>query len=379
MLVWDKDSVDPAVHRLRTTWACKIANALGNRLDRALSCRALAVAGSHWIPGIKAFQEAEVVHLQLLHATPFFSLLTLPRIARLKPTVWTLHDPWALTGHCVHPLDCARWQHGCGQCPDLKRVFPIHFDTTALMFRYKRRMFGQADLDIIVASRWMRRRLAQSPMFASQAVHVVPFGIDLERFTPEGRDGLRKALRIAPDAFVVFFRRCDWEVKGTHLAIEALMELQTQCSIHVLTVEQQGGLDALSAKFPVTELGWLENGDLLAAVYAAADVFMVPSHESFCMMALESLACGTPIICLENSAVVELCRPPEAGLASSEHAPSALTAALSQMIENQAMHRRMREQATAIAREYSITRHVQHLLDIYTDKIARYAAKYNTM
>lgn len=375
MLTWEKTSMDPAVHRLRETWACKIANALGNRLDKALSCRAFAVAGSHWIPGTRAFQEADVVHLELLHAAPFFSLLTLPRIARLKPAVWTLHDPWAITGHCVHPLDCARWKHGCGQCPDLRRDFPVLFDTTAFAFRYKQRIFRQADLDIIVASRWMRRLLERSPMFADHAVHVVPFGIDLERFTPEGRDEMRRVLRIRPDAFVVFFRHSEWGHKGAHLVVEALLRLETKRPVHVLTVQKQGGLDVLSARFPVTELGWLGSGDLLAAAYAASDVFVVPSHESFCMMALESLACGTPLICLEHSAVTDFFLQPEAGLSFSEKDPDSLVAALTRMIDDEALHRRLREQTTRVAQGYSMDRHARTLLDIYADKKERHAAK----
>ena len=51
----------------------------------------------------------------------FFDLSTL--FGYLKkhriPTVWTLHDCWAFTGHCAHYMmnGCERWRTGCGDCP----------------------------------------------------------------------------------------------------------------------------------------------------------------------------------------------------------------------------------------------------------------------
>ena len=63
------------------------------------------------LPLRRCFREAEVVHWHLVHPH-FLGTSWVPFASRLRPTVWTLHDPWAMTGHCVHPLDCTRWQTG---------------------------------------------------------------------------------------------------------------------------------------------------------------------------------------------------------------------------------------------------------------------------
>ena len=44
--------------------------------------------------------------IYLIHGFSNFSILSLPRISRLKPVVWTLHDKWALTGGCEHSFEC---------------------------------------------------------------------------------------------------------------------------------------------------------------------------------------------------------------------------------------------------------------------------------
>ena len=45
------------------------------------------------------FQQADILHLHNLHGG-YFNLWSLPLLSALKPTVWTLHDMQALTGHC---------------------------------------------------------------------------------------------------------------------------------------------------------------------------------------------------------------------------------------------------------------------------------------
>ena len=108
----------------------------------------------------------DIVHLHNLHG----SYLHLPTLfAYLKendlPTVWTLHDCWAFTGHCAYfslgedaaPVDgggrrrraetcgegCLRWQSGCGHC-SLLREYPRSWfrDQSARNWREKRTLFS---------------------------------------------------------------------------------------------------------------------------------------------------------------------------------------------------------------------------------------------
>jgi len=61
------------------------------------------------------FQTADLVHYHILH-NGVVSLLDYPRLMNSRKSVWTIHDPWIITGNCVHPLTCERWKKGCGNC-----------------------------------------------------------------------------------------------------------------------------------------------------------------------------------------------------------------------------------------------------------------------
>ena len=59
-------------------------------------------------------QRPQILHCHNLHGG-FFDLRALVHLSRQVPTVLTLHDEWAFTGHCAHSLQCVRWRRGCGQ------------------------------------------------------------------------------------------------------------------------------------------------------------------------------------------------------------------------------------------------------------------------
>ena len=56
---------------------------------------------------------ADVVHLHNLHGG-YFDLTVLPALTQARPTILTLHDEWAFTGHCAYTLGCDRWRDACG-------------------------------------------------------------------------------------------------------------------------------------------------------------------------------------------------------------------------------------------------------------------------
>jgi hypothetical protein len=79
--------------------------------------------------GLEEFKEADVIHLQIVH-DHLITIDNLVRVFEEKPTVWTWHDLWPLTGHCTQPLDCQRWDQGCGNCPALNLSLPVYWDRT---------------------------------------------------------------------------------------------------------------------------------------------------------------------------------------------------------------------------------------------------------
>ena len=150
----------------------------------------------------KAVREADLMHLHIIH-DGYFSLSALPYVTSKKPTVWTWHDPWPMTGHCIHPLECRRWQVGCGSCPDLTLPFPMKVDRTAEQFSWKQKIYSRTKAEIIVASRWMLEMAERSPLAQGFNFSLIPFGLDLNVFKPRDKQAARAGLGVLPGLPVI--------------------------------------------------------------------------------------------------------------------------------------------------------------------------------
>lgn len=299
----------------------------------------------------KNFIETDIVHLHLLHNF-FFNLSDLPILSKLKPVVWTLHDPWALTGHCVHPMDCERWKTGCGDCPDLTRDFLISHDTTALNWEQKKLIYHSSDLDIVVASKWMYERVSASPLFSKARLHYVPFGIDLSVFKPTHGENAKKQLGIPADNIVISLRATECEWKGLHYVRECLKGLKSPKKITLITFNEEGRLDEFRKRFQVIDLGWVADDEKMITAYNASDIFLMPSTaDAFGMMAMEAMCCKKAVIAMSGTALEEVVMPEKGGgIIVPQGDVNALRDALEDLIENDEKRHQIAEQAYQLSR-----------------------------
>jgi phosphatidylinositol alpha-mannosyltransferase len=143
--------------------------------------------------------------------------------------------------------------------------------------------------------------------FATGTGALVPGGVDRSRFEPADRREARPTL--------LFSGALDEPRKGVAVLLEAMAHVVDRRPDAQLWLSGPGRVDDLLAAAPASARACTTLLDLgapsdQARRYATAWATVLPSiYESFGMVLLESLACGTPIVVADHSAPPELARP----------------------------------------------------------------------
>ena len=314
-LVWKKESEDDTTFEI-----ARCRNGRRGIYDKSMQIRrqydldGLLNPISYDILHDPYFLNSNIAHLHLVHNN-LIDLQLLPLLTKLKPIVWSLHDPWALGGHCVHHFDCNKWKTHCANCLRLESYFQLNTDTSALNFRLKKDAIVASNLDVIVASKWMHDKVSKSPIFKGKRIHVVPFGINQSIFRPINKIKARQKLKIEEDSLVISFR-CDPSLfKGLDIIEYVLKNIKSKKKIVLLVLANK--LREKNRELEVHEYGWVKNDNLLAQIYSASDLFLMPSTmETFGMMAIEAMSCGTLPIVLDGTALPETVNAPKCGVST---------------------------------------------------------------
>jgi alpha-1,6-mannosyltransferase len=146
----------------------------------------------------------------------------------------------------------------------------------------------------------------------------IPLGVDLDMFHPSRADDAVRARYARPGELLVVFCSRLSAAKRPELAVDALAALRNAKVPAVLVVAGDGtrraALAYRSARLPVRFAGHIGERADVAALLASADVVVAPGPvETFGLAALEALACGTPVVVNDASALPEVVG--EAGVA----------------------------------------------------------------
>lgn len=239
----------------------------------------------------------DIIHLHNLHD----SYINLPMLfSYIKkhnvPTVWTLHDCWAFTGHCPHftIAKCDKWKTGCHGCKQYKDYPASIFDNSELMWKLKKKWFtGVKNMTIVTPSEWLAG-LAKESYLKEYPIRVINNGIDLNVFKPTKSD-FREKYGISPSECIILGVSFGWNYKkGLDCFVKLRNELNEQYRIVLVGTDS-----SIDKKLPsgIVSIHRTQNQKELAEVYSAADVFFNPTREEVLgLVNLESLACGTPVV-----------------------------------------------------------------------------------
>ena len=193
---------------------------------------------------------------------------------------------------------------------------------------------------IIASTERERDDLAYYCGASRETIGVVPCGVNLELFRPMDRERARQILNLDGAKVILFVGRID-PLKG----IENLLVADLSRTQHLQLIVAGGDdneierLKALSRELhiddSVTFLGSVSQEEL-PRLYSAADVCVAPSYyESFGLVALESLACGTPVVATRVGGIESLIQQGKTGYIAADNAPQTLADTIARLFSSQ--------------------------------------------
>ena len=212
---------------------------------------------------------------------------------------------------------------------------------------------------------------------------VIPPGVDVSHFYPIPADEAKMYVGLKPeDRMVLFVGRIE-PLKGLDTLIEAMSNLQLDENqrVHLAII---GGDPAASPREMSVEMARLQklcddlavgqtvvflgkrDQDKLPYYYSAAELVVMPSHyESFGMVALEAMACGTPVIASEVGGLAYLVKDGETGFTIPDQEPDTLCEKISWLLNDHDLHTSMSQRAVEYAQDYAWEKITRQILSVY--------------
>lgn len=252
---------------------------------------------------------ADVIHFHNLHGN-YFKLSNIIKISKKKPVVWTLHDLWAVTGHCAYPFECKRFQKECGRCPRLHDYQNLLWDNSKHLINSKKEIYHKSKLNIVVPSKWMAGMVATS-ILRDKNTKVISNGINTRVFTGNKNIHTRKELNLPSDKkIVLFFTYGLNNINKGWSHIEKILNHYND-NKDILFV----GIGKLEGVWKnVKCVDPIYDQKQLAKYYKAADILLFPSlSESFGLVPLEASGCGRPVVAFPVGVIPDLIKHGENG------------------------------------------------------------------
>jgi glycosyltransferase involved in cell wall biosynthesis len=290
---------------------------IGNNWDQAvhlLKTRLFDTHGFHSRRATRALVQQirkiqpDIIHLHNLHGY-YINIEILFDFLKdwEKPIIWTLHDCWPFTGHCCYyeRVKCIKWKSECQSCP-LKWLYPqSYFYDNSLDNFYKKKMLTSLpkQLHLVTVSKWLESQVMQS-FLQNRSLTTIYNGIDLAVFKPLNQLKLKKEYGFEGKQVILGVANIWTDGKGLRSFTE-LSKMINKNQVVILIGVTQKQLKHLPGN--IVGIEQTSSVEELAKYYNLADVFVNPSiAETFGMTTAEAMACGTPSVVYETSAMPEM-------------------------------------------------------------------------
>jgi D-inositol-3-phosphate glycosyltransferase len=278
-----------------------------------------------FLDGVAEFQRANSLTYEAIHSHYWLS----GWVGQALAQQWKA--PHLLT---FHTLSLIKMQSRAGEREPLRRQ------------QVEGELMASAD-GIIAFSPHERDAMVRLYGADARRISLVPCGVDLSMFRPWDQQEARKRLGLNGNKVLLYVGRIE-SLKGLDLLLHATAHLDTCEEVKVLVVGGDDGkereidrLRRLAQDLNVGDafdfVGRVDQ-EQLPLYYSAADVCVVPSYyESFGLAALESMACGTPVVASRVGGLSTIVQHGRTGYLKSWRCPEAFANSLEMIMSNRGL------------------------------------------
>ncbi len=230
---------------------------------------------------------------------------------------------------------------------------------------------------VIAATAEERTQMMRYCGVSASRIQVIPCGVDLELFVPHDRRLMRERFGLNPQRPVVLFAGRLDPFKGPDVLLRAAALMEQDAQIVIVGGALSGDKDVQNLQILATELGieprvrflGAQLQEVLPQLYSAADVTVVPSyHESFGLVAVESLACGTPVVATRAGGLMTIVRNDENGYLVPR-CPGFFAERLDAILRNPDIQARLQAEARRSVSHFSWQSVAKSVNEVYDDLV----------
>lgn len=291
-------------------------------------------------------KEADIIHLhwmaKFIDYSSFFKNIQ-------KPVVWTLHDMLPIKGgfHYETYVD--------------NRLLECETQTIQNKINALKNF---SNLHVVTLSKWIQQQSIHSSILGKFQHHYIPNGIDTNFFKPYDKNEARVKLDLPQEKKIILFvaEHLEDKRKGLTYLHEAL-SLINQENVMLLTI----GNGSITTNHKVKNLGFISDINKLPLIYAAADVYVIPSIEdNLPNTVLESIACGTPVVGFNIGGIPDMITDNINGLLANNKNSIDLKNNILKIINDNTLQEKMKKQARDIAeKKFSQTLQAKRHINLY--------------
>ena len=237
---------------------------------------------------------------------------------------------------------------------------------------------------IIAATETEKEELILHYGASPERISVIPCGVNLALFQPMDREMARKQLGFGDEKVILFVGRIE-PLKGIDQLLRAVSYLQNTQRLRLVII---GGdehsqneiekLQKLSRELHIEGLvnfSGLIQQERLPYFYNAADACVIPSYyESFGLVALESLACGTPVVAADVGSLKSIIRQGETGYVVMDNAPHHLADKIALLLSQPGHGTKSALSIRASVTRFGWSNIAQQIIDECREMLASYSA-----